>query len=631
VATSINRIFSLSPGIISSADFTSAELVQSLLEAGEVAPELRELILGKAGGNPLFVEELTHSLLENGAIQKENRQYVLSRKPSEIQVPDTIQGIIAARIDRVEDNLKRIMQVASVIGTEFAYRILQTIMGMREELKSHLLNLQGLEFIYEKQLFPELEYIFKHALTQEVAYNSLLLKRRKEIHEQIGRTIEEIYAERLEEYYELLAYHYVRSEKKEKAVDYLALACPKAIMAVAVDDAMAYYDQAMALLDTMPDTDENRERRISLLLNQELVFGLLLRLPDYHELLKKYEPMATGLKNPGLVGAFYVRLGISESMFGYFKQSIQTLTRAVDLCKAAGNVEYAGHAYTMLECSHVFMGNVDQALIIKEDALCNLKERFNLRNYVLILGAAASSYMFIGRWDEAIEEGQKALHMAEEFSDNSVICYAAWTLCGAYTSKGDLEKGLEYGELAVRKAPTLFDETWAKGILAGVWCLTGEPDKTIKFLNPLIQMFRAGRYAIGELIFLGSLGEAYLLSGEYDKARQTLEDLLELAKRCGSVVCIGTAHFLLGKVALETNLAQAGIHFEKSLSIYQQLKAENVLALPYSGLGRYYKRQGDTKQAREYLTKALEIFERGGHLIEPDKVRAELAELPEAG
>jgi predicted ATPase len=115
---------------------------------------------------------------------------VLRGKASEIAVLDTIQGIIAARMDRVEENLKRIIQVASVIGREFAYRILQTITGMKEELKSSLLNLQGLEFIYEKQLFPELEYIFKHALTQEVAYKSLLLKRRKEIHEKIGRAID---------------------------------------------------------------------------------------------------------------------------------------------------------------------------------------------------------------------------------------------------------------------------------------------------------------------------------------------------------------------------------------------------------------------------------------------------------
>ena len=141
----------------------------------------------------------------------------MSRKASDIQIPDTIQGIIAARLDRLEDNLKRTMQVASVIGRDFAFRILQTITGMRAELKSYLLNLQGLEFIYEKNLFPELEYIFKHALTQEVAYDSLLLKRRKEIHTRIGRAIEELYAERLEEFYEMLAYHYSRSDSLEKA------------------------------------------------------------------------------------------------------------------------------------------------------------------------------------------------------------------------------------------------------------------------------------------------------------------------------------------------------------------------------------------------------------------------------
>ncbi|HDZ26132.1 MAG TPA: adenylate/guanylate cyclase domain-containing protein, partial [Candidatus Aminicenantes bacterium] len=177
---------------------TSVELVQSILEGGDVVPELRELILNRTGGNPLFMEEFTHSLLENGTIQMKDDQYVLSRKTSEIDVPDTIQGIIAARIDRLEENLKRTMQVASVIGRDFAFRILQTITGMKEELKSHLINLQGLEFIYEKRLFPELEYIFKHILTQEVAYNSLLAKRRKEIHENIGKAIETIYAERLE-------------------------------------------------------------------------------------------------------------------------------------------------------------------------------------------------------------------------------------------------------------------------------------------------------------------------------------------------------------------------------------------------------------------------------------------------
>jgi len=156
---------------------SSAELIRAILYDCEIEPELETLIMDRSAGTPLYIEELLFSLLENGSIQREKNQCYLAKAPKDTQVPDTIQGIIAARMDRLEDNLKRTMQVASVIGRDFAFRILQTITGMREELKSYLLNLQGLEFIYEKSLFPELEYIFKHALTQEVAYNSLLIKR----------------------------------------------------------------------------------------------------------------------------------------------------------------------------------------------------------------------------------------------------------------------------------------------------------------------------------------------------------------------------------------------------------------------------------------------------------------------
>jgi predicted ATPase len=168
--------------------------------------------MDRSAGTPLYIEELTFSLLENGSIQREKNQCYLAKAPKDIQVPDTIQGIIAARMDRLDDNLKRTLQVASVIGRDFAFRILQAITGMREELKSYLLNLQGLELIYEKRLFPELEYIFKHALTQEVAYSSLLLKKRKDLHEKIGQAIEKIYPERLEEFYEMLAYHYYEGQ-----------------------------------------------------------------------------------------------------------------------------------------------------------------------------------------------------------------------------------------------------------------------------------------------------------------------------------------------------------------------------------------------------------------------------------
>jgi len=202
---------------------SSVELIRTILNDCEIEPALETFILDRSAGTPFFIEELTRSLLENGSIQKEKNLCYLARVPQDIQVPDTIQGVIAARMDRLEDNLKRTMQVASVIGKHFAFRILQTITGVKENLKPYLLKLQGLEFIYEKSLFPELEYVFKHALTQEVAYNSLLQKKKTEIHEKIGKAIEELYAESLEEFYEVLAYHYSKSENFEKAYQYLNL------------------------------------------------------------------------------------------------------------------------------------------------------------------------------------------------------------------------------------------------------------------------------------------------------------------------------------------------------------------------------------------------------------------------
>ena len=253
---------------------TSAELVQSILSEGEMVPELRDLILTKAAGNPLFMEELTRSLLENGSIEKKENRYLLKRKPSDIEIPDTIQGIIAARMDRLDESLKRIMHVASVIGREFAFRLLQAILEMKEELKAQLLNLQGLEFIYEKRLFPELEYVFKHALTQEVAYHSLLLSRRKEIHERIGHAIEEIYPDRLEEFYEMLAYHYSRSDNKEFAYHYAKLSGTKAVKSCSNREAFQYYRDALAILKEEPDTPENKRELLDVI--------LLMTIPMYY-------------------------------------------------------------------------------------------------------------------------------------------------------------------------------------------------------------------------------------------------------------------------------------------------------------------------------------------------------------
>jgi class 3 adenylate cyclase/tetratricopeptide (TPR) repeat protein len=605
---------------------TSVELVQAILEEGEVVPELKELILGKAGGNPLFVEELTRSLLENGSILRKDNQYVLTRKVSEIEVPETIQGIIASRMDRIEESLKRIIQVASVIGREFAFRLLAQINGMREELTTSLLQLQGLDFIYEKQLFPELEYIFKHALTQEVAYNSLLLKRRRELHGKIGEATEQVYADRLAEYYELLAYHYVHSDNRAKAVGYLDLANKKAASANAMEDAKGYFDKAMELLDALPDNENNRKQRVSLLVNQDKVFFGLVRVSEYYDLLVRHEPTATHLDDVGLRGQFCAVLGYCELTLGYLDQAIKTSTKAARLCEAAGNREATGYAIYISAFAHFLRADYERVLELMEEALRVTAEislpRARLRAYWI--GCLALSRL--GRWEEALEVGQKALMAESDISDT--WGWAGMALSYAHTQKRNPDRAIDYGQSALGRAQTLVSRTMVQHILGLALCHGGRTDEGIELLAGLRPLCRATRTLMMEILVTLYLTEGYWLAGEHEKCSQTAEELLKIAEPLGARFEIGHAHFFLAGIARETDPAQAATHFEKSIAVFQEIKAENALALAYAGFGRLHGQQGKVEEARGYLTKALEIFERLGTLIEPDKVRRELAELP---
>jgi predicted ATPase/class 3 adenylate cyclase len=606
----------------------SAELIKAVLEGGEVVPDLNDLILGKAGGNPFFVEELTHSLKENGLIQVRDHRNVLNEKVSEILLPDTIQGIISARIDRTEEKLKQIMQVASVVGREFAFRILKSIMGMSEELKSRLLELQGLEFISEKRLFPELEYIFKHALTQEVAYNSLLKKRRKEIHEKIGDAIQLLYSERLEEYYELLAYHYGHGDNSVMALEYLEKANQKSIGMNAMQEAISFFKEAMQLLDTLPYTEENQHRRISLLAKQFFAFRLLNRAPELYDILLHYEPTALGLQNKGVLGAFYVAMGYCEYAFGDYDKSINSLTKGIELCKKAGYIEEATAAYAALEMVYNFTGFYDQVFKLKKEILLLLEQRFNPRLYVQTLVMAADSYLYLGRWQEALKECQKALDIAQEYSNDSLISLSTAVISMIHRFRGDQEQALKYSKLAVEKAPTPLDKLISQTAYGAAYCHSDEPKKGVELLEEMIPIYRSAKYIPMHVSTVIVIGLGHWRTGSYDQAKLALDEGLALAKQYNMRFLIGYAHYLLGEVEFLSNKAEAAVHFEKSINVLEGIKAESILPLSYAGYGRCHQKQGNMIEAHKYLAKALEMLDRLGTLIEPERIRNELVELP---
>jgi class 3 adenylate cyclase/tetratricopeptide (TPR) repeat protein len=241
----------------------SIRLVRNILGGLPLDPALEKKIVEETGGNPFFVEEIVRDLLDRGDLVKSGDQYVCNRPIDQLEIPNTIQGVLAARMDRLSEDLRQTMQVASVIGRDFAFRLLKSIMELGEELRVRLTNLVALEILYEKALYPELEYIFKNVLTQEVAYESLLKQRRREIHGRIARAIEELYAERLPEHYELLAHHYGRSGEAEKAIEYLMLAAEKSNQNKAAQAACEFFREALRMIESARiSLDPDKDRRI---------------------------------------------------------------------------------------------------------------------------------------------------------------------------------------------------------------------------------------------------------------------------------------------------------------------------------------------------------------------------------
>jgi class 3 adenylate cyclase/tetratricopeptide (TPR) repeat protein len=605
---------------------TSAELVQSILKEGAIVPELRELILNKAAGNPLFMEELTRTLLENGSIQKKDDHYLLNRKPSDIQVPDTIQGIIAARVDRLDESLKRIMQVASVIGREFAFRILQAIMEMKEELKSHLLNLQGLEFIYEKRLFPELEYIFKHALTQEVAYNSLLFKRRKEIHEKIGRAIEEIYAERLEEFYEMLAYHYSRSDNLEKAYQYLKLSGNKAMRSYSPTEAFRFYRDAIGILKQMGQTHQSKKEQIEIILSMAAPMRLLAYPEDSFKFLQEGETLSKDLRDKkslaivySLVGSFYSTKGEAALGMKYEEDSFGEAEKLQDsemMVRIGANLcfsyDYAGEYRKIVQIAPRIMALLERT----SEKFAFLGSSVDLRPALHGLYGHALGY--IGRFAQGEEACEKALSLAQEGDNLYTMGYVEFFYGCMFVPKGDgenavkhLQKSIEYFE----KLQAYVVLPVSLSLLGMGYYLRGDPGKALGLLEKGLKM-RTYTEVPGFLSLQHlALSYAHLGLGNLSEARVCAEQALNLGKTNHERYCEGLSWLQLGRTVGKMekfHIEKAEEYILQGMKILGELETKPAYAQGCLSLGGLYVEAGQKEKALENLKKAEAMFQEMG-------------------
>jgi tetratricopeptide (TPR) repeat protein len=605
----------------------SSELVRSTIQVHDLVPELEKAIIKTSNGNPLFIQELTLSLLESGYIRGTRNHSGPVGKSFDIRVPNTVQEIIESRINRAEDTLKGIMQIISAMGGGFAFRILRRLLAMKDEIQSQLLNFEQMAYLNEKRFYPELEYIFKHALIQEVAYSGVAQEKRREIHGKIGKAIEALYEDNLYDYYELLAYHYSRSDYNDKALEYLHLANQKMAGLSAMEEARAYFNKAMELLDTLPQDPQYNQHRVSLLANQLMTFGRLFMLRDFYDLLQRYERMALQIGDPRWMGIYYRSKGYCEMSFGRFDQSIETLTKAAEFSKDAGETVGVLGTTTFLAWGYFQRGEYEQVLRLKDEALRKLNKTFDLNWYASIHCVTSWTYSCFGQWNSALIDGKKALNKAREYENLDWISFACWIISIAHVKRGDFSSAIELAELAVSKAPTHASKAWAERQLGWALCSAGDIDRGVEMLEGLSDVYQHGRYVPFELHRRLYLSEGYLLGGQKAKARRALEDLLMFAEPLGALFHIGYANRLLGEISVDDSPEEASRYFEKSIDIFKALKAENEVALAYAGYGRLKKQQGNISQALDYLMNALEIFEHLGTRIEPDKVRAELAEI----
>jgi predicted ATPase len=391
------------------------EFLQALLEDDPSLAPLTQLLIARTEGNPFFLEESVRALVETGVLAGAPGSYRLVQPLQGLQVPATVQAVLAARIDRLPPEEKRLLQIAAVIGTEVLLPLLQAIAEVPEEaLHSGLAHLQAAEFLYETHLFPERAYTFKHALTHEVAYGSLLQERRRVLHARIVAALEALAGDRLTEQVERLAHHALRGEVWAKALPYCRQAGEKALARSAHREAMGYFEQALSVLQHLPEQRATRAQAIDLRL---ALCSALLPFGDFGRILaalREAESLAAALDDPRRLAQVSGFLSRHFYFMGAHDQAIAAGQRALALATASGEVVLQVQANLYLGLAYQAQGDYRQASDCFRQTMASLDgerrhERFGLVFLPAVLSPAclAACHAEMGTFADAVPSGTK--------------------------------------------------------------------------------------------------------------------------------------------------------------------------------------------------------------------------------
>jgi class 3 adenylate cyclase/tetratricopeptide (TPR) repeat protein len=602
---------------------------------------LKRLLIARAEGNPFFLEESVRTLVETGVLVGEQGAYRLAKPLASLQVPATIHAVLAARIDRLPPEEKHLLQTAAVIGTEVSFPLLQAIAELPEAaLHRDLAHLQGAEFLYETRLFPEQEYTFKHALTHEVAYGSLLQERRRVLHARIVEGLEALAGDRLAEQVERLAHHALRGEVWDKALTYGRQAGEKALARSAYREAVGSFEQALGALQHLPETRSTREQAIDLRLALRSALhpsGNSGRILAY---LREAESLAAALNDPRRLGQVCRILSFHFYLRGAHDQAIAAAQRTLALATASGDVVLHAQANQYLGIAYQAQGDYRRALDCLGQTVASFDEVQRRERFGEVILPAVTSYARLawchaelGAFAEGRGLGEEGLQIAEAVEHPASLMIALWGGGLLALHQGDLPRALPLLERAVgicqdTDLPVFFPRVAAA--LGAAYTLDGHIADAVPLLTQATEQATAMERVDLQVLCSLPLGEAQVLAGRLEEAHTLAERALALARAHQERGHQAYALRLLGEIAAHRAPPEATLaedYYQQALALADELGMHPLQAHCHRGLGTLYAKTGRSEQAHTELTTAIDLYCAMGMIFWLPQAEAALAQL----
>jgi class 3 adenylate cyclase/tetratricopeptide (TPR) repeat protein len=616
---------------------SAGELLSALLGDDPALEPLKRLLVKR--GNPFFIEESIRTLVETGALTRERGAYRLTRPIQAIEVPATVQVILAARIDRLPAEDKQLLQTASVIGKDVPLVLLHAVAEAAEDaVHRGLTHLQAAEFLYETRLFPDPEYTFKHALTHEVTYGTLLQERRKALHARIVGAIERSYPDRLTEHVERLAHHAVRGELWEQAVRYLHQAGGKALVRSANREAVSGFEQALTALEHLPETRERLEQALDLRFDQ---ITSLFPLGEFERILgclREAEGLARTLDDRRRLGQLFVYTCRSLWMIGHLTEALGFGQSAQAIAESLADVplQVTGNLYFGVAC--LGTGDYQQAEELLLKAVHWLegersRERFGQSGFPAVMARGHLTWVLgdRGEFPEGIAHGQEGIRLAEALDHPYSVAFVCWVLANLQIARGELSRAvglIERGLALSREWNLTILSVQHTGSLGYVYALSGRVDEGIPLLEHALGAIETMGFGVHLPRFLVHLGEAYVLADRLEDALEVAGRALTLSREGGQRPYEAWALCLLGEVTARRDPPeQADAHYRDALALAQGLGMRPLAAHCHAALGKLYWRTGKRDQARQHLTTATAMYREMDMRFWLEKAKADAEEL----